>query len=236
MGHPSWINIMLKNKIIELKPKCVLDIGCRDGSFTSEISEYCDELIAVDINPDAIEKARSEYSRPNIKYQVGDGRRLDFNDAAFDLVYEKDALHHIKEWQTALDEMIRLSSKHILIEEPLNDPRTEAKRNAIKAQKFFLEVQQEAGYSHFSYIPLDDLSGYLKQKGLNFEIEIEKSDDPKTYEEYFEPFEEFASNTKRRDYWITRLDEFLRDMHGKPLSHSDTLFIAGQVPRETANP
>ena len=99
----------------------------------------------------------------------------------------------------------------------------------------FLEVQKEAGYSHFAYIPLDNISGYLKQKGLSFEIEIKKSDEPKRYEEYFEPFEEFASMTKRRDYWMRRLDEFLMEMKGNPICHSDTLFIVGQVPCEPAN-
>ncbi|MBD3219498.1 MAG: methyltransferase domain-containing protein [candidate division Zixibacteria bacterium] len=225
---------MLKDKIIELKPECVLDIGCRDGSFTSEISEYCGKVVAVDINPDAIEKARKEFSRINIKYQVGDGRCLEFDNAAFDLVYEKDALHHIKEWQTALDEMLRVSSKNVLIEEPFNDGQTEGKRNRIKAQELFLEVEQEAGYSHFMYIPLDTLSDFLKQRGIKFEFEIDTCNKQGTFEEYFEQFEQFASQTKRKDYWIRRLDEFLKEMKGKPLSHSDTLFIVGQVLREPA--
>ncbi len=216
---------MLKDKIAELNPERVLDIGCRDGSFTAELSQYCSEIIAIDINPDAVEQALKDHSKSNIEYMVGDGRSVEFDDACFDLVYEKDALHHIKEWQQAVDEMLRLSSNYVLIEEPLDDPRSEAKRNAIRAQEFFLEVQREAGYSHFKYISLETLKGYLKHKGLNFEIEIEKCDEPETYEHHFDQFEEFALKTGRGDYWMKRLDEFLREMKGRPICQSDTLFI-----------
>jgi ubiquinone/menaquinone biosynthesis C-methylase UbiE len=216
---------MILDRITKIKPEKLLDVGCRDGSYTVKLSPYCRHITAVDINAKAIENAKAKHGKPNIEYISMDARKLEFADQSFDLVCEREALHHIDKWQKALDEMLRVSKGHILIEEPLNDPRDESKKNSKIAHRFFLDIQREAGYSHFEFLSVKEITYCLKHLGLEYEVEIMKSDEPETWEEFFEPFEEFASKTKRPDYWRKRLNDFLKEMRGKPLTHSDTLFI-----------
>ena len=129
-----------------LKPEHVLDLGCGCGSFTAEMSPHCGKIIAIDSSSVLIDRCKSENQKPNINYVCMDARKVDYPDACFNLVLERACLHHILEWEKVLDEMMRLSSKYVLIEEPMDDPRSDAKRNAIQAQRFYLEVQKEAGF------------------------------------------------------------------------------------------
>ena len=122
-------------KVQEVKSRVALDVGCRDGKYTIKTAPHCGHITAIDINPKAIEKAKSENPGANINFLCMDGRRIGFADDNFDLVYERVTLHHIMEWETALDEMIRVSSRHILIEEPLDDSFDGGKADA-GARKF----------------------------------------------------------------------------------------------------
>jgi SAM-dependent methyltransferase len=216
---------MLLEKIKELSPKKALDIGCGCGSFTASFAPYCGEVTAIDHSPGLIERCMREHALPNVTYRCVDARRLKLPDKGFDLVCERASLHHIKEWKQALDEMARVSSRHVLLEEPVDDPRSLAKRNTIAAHQFFLEVQEEAGYPHFAHLQPVELEQRLHAMGLDFTIEFARSDNPVDIEEYFEPFERFAGVTARKEYWMTRLFQFKRSVAGAGLVESDTLFV-----------
>ena len=219
---------MLLEKIRELSPKKALDVGCGCGSFTAQAAPSCGQLLAIDHSPGLIERCMREHPLPNVTYRCVDARRLKLPDKGFDLVYERDALHHIREWQQALDEMARVSSHYILVEEPVDDPRSLAKRNSIAAHHLFLELQEEAGYPHFPHLPPVDLEQRLHAMGLDFTIEHARADQPVGVEEYFEPFERFADVTSRKEYWMTRLFQFKRSVAGAGLVESDTLLIVAQ--------
>ncbi len=219
---------MLLDKIKELSPRKALDIGCGCGSFTAQAAPYCGQLMAVDHSPGLIERCMREHPLPNITYRCVDARRLKFPKDSFDLSLERASLHHIREWHQALDEMARVSSHYILLEEPIDDPRSLAKRNTIAAHGLFLEVQEEAGYPHYQHLQPVDLEQRLLAMGLNFTIEYARSDVPVDVEEYFEPFERFADTSGRKDYWMTRLFQFKRTVEGAGLVESDTLLIVAQ--------
>jgi SAM-dependent methyltransferase len=221
---------MLLKKLKELSPKKALDVGCGCGSFTASFAPYCGQLTAVDHSPGLIERCMRENALPNVTYRCVDARRLKLPNNSFDLAYERASLHHIKEWQQALDEMARVSSHYILLEEPVDDPRSLAKRNTIAAHRFFLEVQEEAGYPHFAHLQPVELEQRLHAMGLDFTIEYSRSDQPVDIEEYFEPFERFAETSGRKDYWMTRLFQFKRTVAGAGLAGSDTLFIMAEKP------
>lgn len=216
---------MLITKIQELSPRKALDVGCGCGSFTAQIAPFCGQLTAVDHSPGLIERCMRENALPNITYRCVDARRLKLPNNSFDLALERASLHHIREWKQALDEMVRVSSQYILLEEPIDDPRTLAKRNTIAAHQLFLEVQEEAGYPHFPHLQSAEIEQRLAELGLRFTAEIARSDATVDAEEYFAPFERFAEVTARKDYWMTRLFQFKRSVAGAGLVESDTLFI-----------
>jgi SAM-dependent methyltransferase len=219
---------MLLEKIKELTPKKALDVGCGCGSFTAQVAPFCGQLMAIDFSPGLIERCMREHPLPNVTYRCVDARRLKLPAGSFDLAYQRASLHHIREWQQALDEMARVSSRYVLLEEPFDDPRTLAKRNSIAAHHLFLEVQEEAGYPHFPHLQPVDLEQRLHAMGLNFTIELARADAAVAIEEYFAPFERFADVSGRKDYWMTRLFQFKRTVAGAGLVESDALLIVAQ--------
>ncbi len=219
-----------KDPILErvglLKPDNVLDVGCGCGEFTVKLSPLCGKITAIDFSKELIDRCKRENQRPNITYLCMDGRDIRYPENNFDMVLERTALHHVLEWEKVLEEMIRVSSKHILIEEPIDDPRSEEKRNSIRAQQLYLEVQKEVGYSHYRYLPLDSLTQYFKRKKISIETQIIKSDRLIDFDEYFNHFDVFAEKSKRKEYWFKRLDTLRKELEGKKLCDEDLVFIA----------
>jgi len=216
---------MVLETVKKLKPKNLLDVGCRHGESTFKLKDHSVHIIGIDINSEHIEKATKEYSADNIEYCEMDARKLQFENSQFEVVIERYSLHHIKHWYKALDEMIRVSSKYILIEEPLDDFRSEAKVNAYLGNHLFLELQREANFSHFDFLNPELIVGYLKVRGLKAEYDIEKSETIYEFDEFIYDFEEFAEMTDRKEYWMNRLDDFRLEMQGKKFCGSDKLNI-----------
>lgn len=218
------IDAILK-KLALLKPEHVLDVGCGCGGFTAKLSPYCGRITAVDSSRSLIDRCEKENHRANVTYLCMDGRDLRFPAGRFDLVLERGALHHVLEWEKVLEEMMRVSSRYILVQEPIDDPRSEEKRNTIRAQELFMELQNEVGFSHHRYLPPDYLNGYFQKRNIPTELQILKSDEPVDFDQYFKSFDDFAKKSGRRKYWLGRLESLRRELDDKKLCEEDTVFI-----------
>jgi trans-aconitate 2-methyltransferase len=93
--------------LLDLKgTKRVLDVGCGNGKVTAEIASRVPQgaVLGVDSSADMIAFASSQFGpmvRPNLRFEIGDARRLPFRDE-FDLVVSLNALHWIREQDQAL--------------------------------------------------------------------------------------------------------------------------------------
>ena len=220
---------MIIEKVMELRPKLVLDIGCGCGNFTTTLSPFCEFIEAIDPMAGVIERCRREKTISNINFHVMDGSDLKYTNRYFDVVLERSSLHHIANWKKAVDEMIRVSKKYVLIEEPMTDLRSAAKQNSNKAQNLYLALQQEVNWPHFSHIPVDTIVDYLKSKGSTVHYDIRCSDGIISAEEFFSGFDRFAEKSNRPDYWKDRLKNFLEEIGSEPLAEDDTVFIEAIV-------
>jgi len=73
----------------------ILDIGCGDAFFTKRfLSPRCAHIDAVDIEPSAIEAARTYNSAPNIKYHLLDAVAEPFPLERYDVIVWDGALGH----------------------------------------------------------------------------------------------------------------------------------------------
>ena len=220
---------MLIEKLQSMRPQKALDVGCGCGEFTKEMSLYCGSITAIDISERLIERCKIENSIPNIKYLCMDGRNTGFPDKSFDCVYEKATLHHMTNWDKAIDEMLRLSNKYVLITEPLDDERSIEKRNLNKAQNLYLELQHDAGYEHYNHLKKEALLEYFNSHGIKYECIIDKFDDIIEFNEYFSMYEHFADKTSKKDYWMNRLNEFKVKLEGGKLCANDVINIYCEV-------
>lgn len=212
-------------KLKSIKPQELLDIGCGCGEFTKEISKYCKHITAIDKSERLIERCKKENSMPNIDYICMDGSEITFFDNSFECVMERASLHHMTNWEKTIDEMFRVSNKYVVIIEPLDDDRSIEKQNLNDAQNLYLDVQHDAGYEHYNHLKKDVLLDYINSHGIKHECIIEKYDDIIEFDEYFSSYEHFAGKTSKKDYWLSRLNEFKAKLNGSKLCANDVLNI-----------
>lgn len=87
---------------LDIKPTDqILDIGCGDGSLTSEIAATCSQggVLGLDASKSFIETATSRYTTPKLKFQHQDCTRLEecpeAVDGSWDKVFSNAAMHWI---------------------------------------------------------------------------------------------------------------------------------------------
>ena len=108
------------------KVKKVLEIGCGVGALSSYLADkYKWKVTEIDLDPEQIEKAK-KYHRENkyLKFLEADATKLSFENSEFDMILSFDALHHIPNWDKALNEINRvLRSQGFYILHDLTIPR-----------------------------------------------------------------------------------------------------------------
>jgi SAM-dependent methyltransferase len=91
-----------------LKPgMTILEVGCGIGYFTGELARSGAEIVAIDVSPELLEIARSNYSAPNVRYEIQNAYGLTYSDATFDSVVGSSVLHHL-EIEAAIRDMYRV--------------------------------------------------------------------------------------------------------------------------------
>jgi ubiquinone/menaquinone biosynthesis C-methylase UbiE len=118
--HEFATRIMLA-AMDHLQVRSVLDIGSGTGRALRHIKQARPETRVLGIEP--VAELRQIGHRNGITAEElvdGDATRLPFRDGEFDLVCEFGVLHHIRNPQDAVREMLRVSRKAILISDSNN--------------------------------------------------------------------------------------------------------------------
>ncbi|HLE12978.1 MAG: hypothetical protein A2504_17810 [Bdellovibrionales bacterium RIFOXYD12_FULL_39_22] len=217
---------MILNRIASIKPHHLLDVGCGCGNFTAQIAPYCKFITAIDTSDVWLKRAQNEQKLSNVKFEKMDAQDISFQGKTFDVVISRATLHHVNRWQQAIDHMLRVSKNRVLIEEPFDDLRSESRKNTYDVQQFFLELQNEIGYSHFNHIEPKLVSEYLKNKGVQFEMEIKKSDDQLDFNDHFGPFDSFVQKSSRKEEWIERYSRLKEKYAAKEFTAPDTILFS----------
>jgi len=84
----------LLRSIVSISPIRVLDIGCGTGYLTAKLAKRYPraEVIGIDIAPGMIETAKAKNKADNLRFAIGDGEGLPFEDRSFDLIISNAAL------------------------------------------------------------------------------------------------------------------------------------------------
>jgi len=99
----------LKN--IEDNPKNILEIGCGIGHTTKILNERFpnSKITAIDYDEKQIKQANKIHKNMiNVKFIQGDATKLKFKDNTFDTIFEFNVLHHIKNYEKAIEEINRV--------------------------------------------------------------------------------------------------------------------------------
>lgn len=120
-GRPSTlfqaVGDILKEIAAAVKiPVTLLDAGC-GSAYYSEVIDYFvpDRFLytGVDYNPGMVVLAREIY--PSFAIHQMDLCALDFDNRSFDVVLSGACIAHIKEWELALSEIIRVADSYLIL-------------------------------------------------------------------------------------------------------------------------
>ena len=87
----------------------VLDIGCGDGGYCDLFSEDAKSVVGIDIKP---HPNWFKIEKDNVYFVLADACSLPFPDHNFDIIFEKDVLHHVTNHKRLLDEIKRVAKRN----------------------------------------------------------------------------------------------------------------------------
>jgi SAM-dependent methyltransferase len=91
--------------------KRVLDAGCGAGYGTAELAEAAAWVVGADIAPEAIDFARQNYPRANLRFEQASCTALPHGDGCFDLVVAFEVIEHLANWREFVREARRVLAR-----------------------------------------------------------------------------------------------------------------------------
>src|SRR5207302_8053942 len=88
----------------------LIDVACGPGVVTAAIAPRAAAVVAFDATEPMLDKARARCAKAglvNVTFESGNAESLPFEDARFDGVVTRLAIHHFADPQRALGEMFR---------------------------------------------------------------------------------------------------------------------------------
>lgn len=145
----------------------VLDVACGPGIVTCELAAVAHEVVAFDITPAMLIKARErcdKAGRMNVTFREGSATNLPFADGSFDAVVTRSSFHHFPSPTRVLDEMVRVTRPGgaVVIADTVSSEISEKSElhNAI-------EVLRDP--SHVRMMPLSELLALFASVRLDIE-------------------------------------------------------------------
>jgi SAM-dependent methyltransferase len=130
----------------------VIDVGCGSGSFEQGLARRNGFYVGIDIAPDDNWK---RYNDRNCQFIVCDARHMPFVNKAFDDALSKDMLHHTNQPRQVLLEIMRVTSRRIVIFEP-------NRYNPI----MFVHMTALLGHAHFKQGDFESLVRSVDQTAI----------------------------------------------------------------------
>jgi ubiquinone/menaquinone biosynthesis C-methylase UbiE len=138
-----------------VKNKCVLDAACGEGYGSNILSNYAKEVTGVDIDEEAIEHAKDEYSKDNLVFIKSDIINIPIESNSIDCIVSFETIEHTFEQEKTIIEFKRiLKEDGILI---ISSPSKENYQKRDPNNKFHLKELTDDEFSvlistHFSNV------------------------------------------------------------------------------------
>lgn len=86
----------------------VLDIAAGEGYGSAYIAQNARSVIGVELSGEMVAHANASYGQPNLSFQRGDARSLEYPTGSFDVVTSFETIEHFLEQDRFLDEVRRV--------------------------------------------------------------------------------------------------------------------------------
>lgn len=131
----------------------VIDVGCGNGALAYSLATTANARVTgIDINRESIQKAREEYSHPNLKFMTGDATK-DIPSSEYDVVVLSNILEHIENRPEVLKSIVAaVTPSKVLIRVPLFDRDWRVPLKKELGIEWRLDPTHETEYTHKQFI------------------------------------------------------------------------------------
>lgn len=159
----------------------VLDVACGPGIVVEALAKSAGEVVGCDITPEMLAKTEQRCAAAgltNVHCTPGRAEALPFEDASFEVVVSRSALHHFPDVAVALREMARVvrTGGRVVILDVIS-----SENEAENALHNALETLRDP--SHVRMLPRSELHRDLGNAGLTVETCTEWTD-PREFEDW----------------------------------------------------
>ena len=165
----------------EMRQGNLLDVACGPGVVTAAIAPGAASVVALDATEQMLEKAKLRCANAgllNVDFKCGDAENLPFENAQFDGVVTRLAVHHFADPQRALNEMFRVLRRGgtaVVVDVVSSEDAGESSlHNAI---------EQLRDPSHVRMLPPSELKACMARAGFQ-DIEHATWDTSREFEEW----------------------------------------------------
>jgi SAM-dependent methyltransferase len=116
LGHTEVVRLDIIKRLIPGDVKKVIDVGCGEGMITNPLVETGLSVVGVDVSIGSLKFLSAYKTQATID-------ELPFGDDTFELVICSSVLEHLNDelLHTGVKELMRISSRYILISTPYNE-------------------------------------------------------------------------------------------------------------------
>jgi 2-polyprenyl-3-methyl-5-hydroxy-6-metoxy-1,4-benzoquinol methylase len=86
----------------------ILDVGCSTGIMADYFSAYFDQVVGIDIDEPAVQYAKKNFVKDNIKFHMGDAMDIKFPKNSFDVVVCAHVYEHVPNAESLMTEIHRV--------------------------------------------------------------------------------------------------------------------------------
>jgi len=164
----------------------VLDVATGRGSFIHYLTEgFLDfeSITAIDsIDETILEQASKDFEDKRICFKHMDASKMDYLDESFDTVCLSNSLHHLKDMDTVLSEMMRVLKPGgtLIINEMICDNQSPSQMTHVLMHHWWAKIDTATGKLHYETLPKQRILDIVKGLGINnLEVlEFVDSDNP----------------------------------------------------------
>jgi ubiquinone/menaquinone biosynthesis C-methylase UbiE len=143
----------LKSALNKISGGKVLDVGTGRGEFIDLLKENLKdytEIIGIDMNDIALEKAKETFKDKNIQFKKMDAESLNFKENTFDIVCISNSIHHLPNAQKVFTEMKRVLKPggYFILQEMFCDNQNKTQLTHVYFHHLNAEIQTLLGGYH----------------------------------------------------------------------------------------
>lgn len=99
---------VLKIHLQQIKNLNCLDIGCSSGVITNYFTDYFKLVVGIDVDESALELAKKQFKKDNLKFLKMSAEDLEFKDCMFDVIICNQIYEFIENDQQLMNEIYRV--------------------------------------------------------------------------------------------------------------------------------